>query len=294
MLTNKILRVILDLLSFIVIPVQFVTRFVLGLLNLLTFDLFSVIVSIIWTVIFLGPLLGLSYLYEKLPISRFLVSIVGIPWTAIADTFIVLMPTMGEIESRWSKMLLCETFPYSYEMFRVQLGKQELSQHLKTIILQLGPTLTNYAINVLYEETAVNTQSGLGIIESSFSGRTSRIVGNKANKFLAIFGIMAYILTAISTAENQEGMAVMPISLIVISSIATFIFAIFATIKLWKQTKKLIITYIVSGLVYFVFSMIPLFIPALYGNLIIIILGNLANIVNFTSFILVLIKLFIL
>ncbi|MEM5777419.1 MAG: hypothetical protein QXJ06_03140 [Candidatus Aenigmatarchaeota archaeon] len=294
MLTNKILRVILDLLSFIVIPVQFVTRFVLGLLNLLTFDLFSVIVSIIWTVIFLGPLLGLSYLYEKLPISRFLVSIVGIPWTAIADTFIILMPTMGEIESRWSKMLLCETFPYSYEMFRVQLGKQELSQHLKTIILQLGPTLTNYAINVLYEETAVNTQSGLGIIESSFSGRTSRIVGNKANKFLAIFGIMAYILTVISTAENQEGMAVMPISLIVVSSIATFIFAIFATIKLWKQTKKLIITYIVSGLVYFVFSMIPLFIPALYGNLIIIILGNLANIVNFTSFILVLIKLFIL
>ncbi|HNO71730.1 MAG TPA: hypothetical protein PKO16_08170, partial [Bacteroidia bacterium] len=79
MIVNRILELILFMLSIVVIPVQFVTTLVLGLFIRLTFGLLLIPISIIWTGLFLGPLLGLSYIYEKVYVLRILVAIIGLP-----------------------------------------------------------------------------------------------------------------------------------------------------------------------------------------------------------------------
>jgi hypothetical protein len=55
------------------------------------------------------------------------------------------------------------------------------------------------------------------------------------NKTLAIFGIGAYILSVLSSAENLEGAFVAPVALVVVSGIATLIFIVLATIRLWQK-----------------------------------------------------------
>jgi hypothetical protein len=72
MITNKIIRIIIAITGFVVIPIQMVTTFILGILVSLTFGLLLTPISLIWTVLFLGPLLGLSYVYERITILRHL------------------------------------------------------------------------------------------------------------------------------------------------------------------------------------------------------------------------------
>lgn len=122
MITNRVLEVIITALSFVTIPIQIVTTFVLGILASLTFGLLLIPISIIWVSLFLGPLLGLSLIYEQVPPLRLLVSIIGIIIAIIGYEFCALMPSMGEKESRVSKMLLCNCFPYTWHCF--QFGKQ--------------------------------------------------------------------------------------------------------------------------------------------------------------------------
>jgi hypothetical protein len=57
------------------------------------------------------------------------------------------------------------------------------------------------------------------------------------NKTLAIFGIGAYILSVISSAEDLAGNYTAPIVLVAISAMATLAFTIMATIRLWKTQK---------------------------------------------------------
>jgi len=111
------------------------------------------------------------------------------------------------------------------------------------------------------------------------------------NKTLAIFGIVAYILSVLSSAENLEGTSTVPTLLIAMSGIATLVFIILATIRLWKEAKGLAITYVVSGFILFGLTLIQILTSAPYGSPIIILM-NLAKVVNFISFILVIIKLF--
>ena len=111
------------------------------------------------------------------------------------------------------------------------------------------------------------------------------------NKTLAIFSIGAYILSVLSSAENLEGTSIVPTSLIAMSGIATLAFIILATIRLWKEAKGLAITYVVSGFILFGLTLIQILTSAPYGSPIIILM-NLAKVVNFISFILVIIKLF--
>jgi hypothetical protein len=159
MLANKILHVILTLLSFIVIPVQLVTTFVLGILVYLTFDLLLLPLSFVWIILFFGPLLGLSYVYERLPIFRPLISLVGVPLAVLGDIYVALVPSMGEMDSRWSKMLYCQTFPYTYEFHRVYTKKQKVSQNLSEIFQRLDPVLKNFVINLDQKEFAAKDQN---------------------------------------------------------------------------------------------------------------------------------------
>ena len=118
MIVNRILELILFMLSIVVIPVQFVTTLVLGLFIRLTFGLLLIPISIIWTGLFLGPLLGLSYIYEKVYVLRILVAIIGLPIAILGNIFCCLMPSMGEKNARVTKMLLSNIFPYTWHCFQ--------------------------------------------------------------------------------------------------------------------------------------------------------------------------------
>lgn len=111
------------------------------------------------------------------------------------------------------------------------------------------------------------------------------------NIALAIFGIGTYILSVLSSAENLEGASIAPTSLITISGVATLVFIILATIRLWKEARSLVITYIVSEVIFFGFTITQILILAPYGSPVIVLM-NFAKIVNFIAFILVIIKFF--
>ncbi len=115
----KVLKVLLVLFSWLVIPLTIVTSFVLGILVSVTFGLLLFPMSFIWIVFFLGPLLGLSWVWEKVPFLRVPVAILGIPLAFIGNTYASFIPSMGELDSRVSKLLLSESWPYSLDCWRL-------------------------------------------------------------------------------------------------------------------------------------------------------------------------------
>jgi hypothetical protein len=129
MITNKIIHIIIAITGFIIIPVQMVTTFVLGILVSLTFGLLLIPISLIWTVLFLGPLLGLFYVYERIAILRPFISIIGIPLAVIGDTYVAIMPSMGEMDSRYEKLILCQTFPYTWRFLQFQNNKLNIGKN---------------------------------------------------------------------------------------------------------------------------------------------------------------------
>lgn len=124
MWANKTINGIITILAWIVLPIQILSTFVLGILVTLTFGLLLLPISLIWTVLFLGPLLGLSWLWSKLPFLRIPIAIIGIPIAVLGDVYTSLMPSMGEIESRVTKLLLCQTWPFSLECSAFISGKR--------------------------------------------------------------------------------------------------------------------------------------------------------------------------
>jgi hypothetical protein len=133
MITNKIIHIIIAITSLIVIPVQMITTFVLGLFISIPFVGFLLLlpISLIWVVLFWGPLLGLSYVYERIAILRPFISIIGIPLAVVGDTYVALMPSMGEMDSRYAKMIICQTFPYTwrfnqFEKNKLNIGKDDV------------------------------------------------------------------------------------------------------------------------------------------------------------------------
>ena len=114
MTANRILDAILSVLVFVVLPLQIVTTFVLGLAVTLTFGLLLLPINLIW-VLLLFPMVGLSWICNKAPALRNVIGIIFIPWAVIAVTFVALMPSMGELENRASKFMLCISWPFTWE-----------------------------------------------------------------------------------------------------------------------------------------------------------------------------------
>ncbi len=127
MVANRILNVVLTILAWIVLPLSLVTTFVLGILVSITFGLLLFPISIVWMILFLGPLLGLSWFCQKVPVLRNLVGVLFLPWAVLADSFVCLMPSMGELENRAAKMMLCATWPFTWEFWQFWSGRLDLA-----------------------------------------------------------------------------------------------------------------------------------------------------------------------
>ena len=78
------------------------------------------------------------------------------------------------------------------------------------------------------------------------------------NRTLAIFGIVTWLLSVISSAEDLTGNYTAPAALIVVSSIATLIFVIMAVIRLWKPQKVTAVLFLVLSLVSLVYVSTPI------------------------------------
>jgi hypothetical protein len=125
MLANRILNVLLVITAFVVVPVQFITTLVLGLLVSLSFGILLLPISLIW-ILLSFPMIGASWLTAEIGWLRNPIGLLGIPWAIVANTFVALMPSMGELESRAAKLMLTESWPYSWECWRFQTGKANL------------------------------------------------------------------------------------------------------------------------------------------------------------------------
>jgi len=119
MLANRILNVLLGITAILVIPLQLVTTLVLGLLVRLTFGILLLPISLIW-ILLSFPMIGASWLTAKIRWLRTPIGILGMPWAILANTFVALMPSMGELESRAAKLMLTEAWPYSWEFWKFQ------------------------------------------------------------------------------------------------------------------------------------------------------------------------------
>jgi len=142
MWANKILDTLITISAFVVLPVQLVTTFVLGLLVNLTFGLFLIPISLVWIALFLGPLLGLSWLWGKTPLLRVPVAVLGIPLALLADTYACLMPSMGETKSRVEKILMCQTWPFTVQCCTLVAGRtapdSEAAAEFNAVLVRLA------------------------------------------------------------------------------------------------------------------------------------------------------------
>ena len=127
MLTNKLVDILTTITAWIVVPCQIITTFILGILVRLTFGFLLFPFSFLWIVLFFGPLMGLSFLWLRIPFIRILISIIGIPLAVIANIYVCLLPSMGEKESRIVKMLYCQTFPYTFRLHQYYIRQLKIT-----------------------------------------------------------------------------------------------------------------------------------------------------------------------
>ena len=99
------------------------------------------------------------------------------------------------------------------------------------------------------------------------------------NKRLAIFGIIAYILSVLSSATDLEGNSTAPPILIVIAGVVFVTFIVMATLRLWKEAKNLSIILVSSAFLSFVFMAIQTVTSPSYGSPVIVLL----NIIKITA-----------
>lgn len=137
MMAQKVLDMILTLLAWIVVPIQVVTTFVLGILVSISFGLLLLPISAIWMLL-LFPLVGASWLCSRIEGLRNPIGLAGIPWAVVANTYASLMPSMGEVESRAAKLMLTESWPFSWEFWQFQTGRLDIASidagHLSEVL----------------------------------------------------------------------------------------------------------------------------------------------------------------
>ncbi len=126
MLANRILDTLLTGLSWVVFPVQLLTTLVFGLLVTMTFGLLLLPISLVWAIL-IYPMIGASWLSGRTNWLRNTIRLLGIPWAIIANTYVALMPSMGEFESRAARLMITDVWPYSWEFWQFQHGRMKLN-----------------------------------------------------------------------------------------------------------------------------------------------------------------------
>jgi len=150
MWANKIVDSLIGALALVVVPIQVVFTIPLGCLVLITLGLYLLPVDLIWMTLFLGPLIGLSWTWDKVPLLRIPAAILGIPAAVLGDAYTAIMPSIGE-ESRISRTLVCRTWPFSLQFMAFKSIKTGPTSDLEQVLSRLAstnPEISTYLRNL--------------------------------------------------------------------------------------------------------------------------------------------------
>jgi len=111
-------NIVTAIISILLIPIVPFSTIGIGLIVLLTFSLFLLVISFVW-MIFFALLISSSWLWIKFWILRPLLFLPGLIITITGMIFCSLMPDMGEKYQKIEKMSLCNSWPYSYTFFSI-------------------------------------------------------------------------------------------------------------------------------------------------------------------------------
>lgn len=117
-IVNWLLNLLIIPIALIIIPIQIISTFVLGILVNLTFGLLIIPINLMWLMLF-GPLLALSWLWWKAPLLRIFIALIGVPLALIAHIYTCVMPCMGEMDARYVRILNCEVWPCTIQCFYI-------------------------------------------------------------------------------------------------------------------------------------------------------------------------------
>lgn len=126
MRANKLLEAILTGLAWLLLPLQLVSVFVLGILVSLSRGVLAWPLDLLWVAL-RAPLVGASWLCSRRSALRNPIGILGIPWAILAYTYRCLTPETGELRVRVADLLLVEAWPFSWEFRRFQAGSLDLA-----------------------------------------------------------------------------------------------------------------------------------------------------------------------
>ena len=144
MIANRILNAILTATAILVIPFQIVSTLVLGFATTLTFGLLLIPLSVVWCLL-LSPMVTFSWICNRLPMLRDIIGIAFIPWVFITHTYVALIPSMGELESRASKLMLCASWPFTWEFWQFLSRDIDLNDHDDPNTVALNDIVTRIA-----------------------------------------------------------------------------------------------------------------------------------------------------
>lgn len=150
MWANKIVNSLIEAMALVVVPIQVVATIPLGCLVLVTLGLYLFPVDVIWMTLFLGPLIGLSWTWDKVPLLRIPAAILGIPAAVFGDAYTAIMPSIGE-ESRITRTLVCRTWPFSLQFMAFKSIKTAPTSDLEQVLSRLAsanPEISTYLRNL--------------------------------------------------------------------------------------------------------------------------------------------------
>jgi hypothetical protein len=150
MWANKIVDSLIGAMAVVVVPTQIVLTIPLGCLVLVTLGLYLFPVDLIWMTLFLGPLIGLSWLWDQFPLLRIPAAILGIPAAVLGDAYTAIMPSIGE-ESRITRTLVCRTWPFSLQFMAFKSIKTAPTSDLEQVLWRLAsanPDINTYLRNL--------------------------------------------------------------------------------------------------------------------------------------------------
>ena len=137
MWANKIVDSLISVTSPVVELIQIVFTLLLGCLVLITFGLYLIPINFVWTALFLGPLIGLSWLWDKFPPLRIPAAILGIPAAVLGYAYAATMSLMSE-KSRVTRLLICQTWPFSRALMAFARGIAAPTSDLEQVLSRLA------------------------------------------------------------------------------------------------------------------------------------------------------------
>ena len=123
MLINKILNILLRIADFILLIPSLILINLTALLAWLTGGIILLLLDLIWALFFLLPMLGLSWVYNKVPFLRVPIAIIGFPIALLGYIYISSITHMGEVRPKVLKMFLCISWPFSLDAWLCDAGK---------------------------------------------------------------------------------------------------------------------------------------------------------------------------